>query len=84
IVQLTLTGSGGKRSHALPIQAGMIRDRRIEVPFTIRAKRGGVFSLLARVADPNTKGAMTCSCGCGGTPRPACAHSCGGNPCTGG
>ena len=25
----------------------------------------------------------TCKCGCAGTARPACAHSCGGNPCTG-
>ncbi|MGH9554253.1 MAG: hypothetical protein ACRD2Y_00390, partial [Terriglobales bacterium] len=57
IVELTLTGSSGKRSHVLSIQPGMIRDGKIEVPFTIRAKRGGAFSLLARVADPNMKGA---------------------------
>lgn len=36
--------------------------------------------LLAR---GQTNLAATCKCGCAGTARPACAHSCGGNPCTG-
>jgi hypothetical protein len=49
--------------------------------------------VLAAICFPNSAKLMArgmphfapakCTCGCGGTPRPACAHSCGGNPCTG-
>ena len=37
--------------------------------------------LMARSATRHAP--ASCTCGCGGTPRPACAHSCGGSPCTG-
>jgi hypothetical protein len=49
--------------------------------------------VLAAICFPNTAKLIagspphfapaTCKCGCAGTARPACAHSCGGNPCTG-
>jgi hypothetical protein len=58
------------------------------------ASWGSVFLfVLAAIFFPNTPKLMarsaphfapaTCKCGCAGTARPACAHSCGGNPCTG-
>jgi hypothetical protein len=66
----------------LKLTAAMVSEGRIEVPLQIQAKKGGSFTLLSSIADPNQK-AATCTCGCKGTPRPACAHSCGGDPCTG-
>ncbi len=83
IIALELTGGGKGNQLEKRIEPGMIRNGRIEIPFTIRSRRGGGFQIIGGVFDPQTMGA-TCSCGCGGTPRPACAHSCGGNPCTGG
>jgi hypothetical protein len=82
---VTLQAQGGKQSGnavEIKIEAGMVQDGRIEVPLQITAKKGGSFTLLSSLTDPQTAPAK-CSCGCGGTPRPACAHSCGGDPCTG-
>jgi hypothetical protein len=66
------------------IERGMIQNGRIEIPLTIQARRGGSFEIIGNVFDPQALATATCSCGCGGTARPACAYSCGGNPCTGG
>jgi len=65
------------------IEPGMVRNGRIEIPLTIRARRGGGFQVVGGVYDPQALATAKCSCGCGGTPRPACAYSCGGGPCTG-
>ncbi len=85
IVSLRLTGASSKGGlYDVRIEPGMIREGRVEIPFTVRARRKGAFSLVGGVFDLPASEAATCSCGCGGTPRPACAHSCGENPCTGG
>ena len=80
---IQLQASGGSEKITKRIEPGMIKDGRIEIPMTIHATQGGGFLIVGGVHDPNVKASAKCSCGCGGTPRPACAHSCGGNPCTG-
>jgi hypothetical protein len=65
------------------IDRGMIQNGRIEIPLTIQSRRGGSFEIIGNVFDPQALATAKCSCGCGGTARPACAYSCGGNPCTG-
>ena len=83
IVELQLTGGGKGNVLEKHIEPGMIHDNRIEIPFTIHARRAGGFQLVGGVSDPKAPNVAGCSCGCGGTPRPACAYSCGGGPCTG-
>jgi hypothetical protein len=83
IIALQLVGGGGTDRLEKRIDPGMIQNGRIEVPLMIRGRRGGSFQVVGGVYDPQALASATCSCGCGGTPRPACAHSCGGNPCTG-
>jgi len=83
IVALQLTGGGKGNVLEKRIEPGMIHNGRIEIPFTIRAHRAGGFQLVGGVSDPQAPNVAGCSCGCGGTPRPACAYSCGGGPCTG-
>ena len=82
-IALRLVGSGGTDKVEKRVDAGMIRDGRIELPMSIQGRRGGTFTIVGGIHDPQGMSAPKCSCGCGGTPRPACAHSCGGNPCTG-
>jgi hypothetical protein len=74
---------GGTDTIEKRIEPGMIHNGQIEIPLTISARRGGGFQVVGGVFDPKALSAATCSCGCGGTARPACAYSCGGNPCTG-
>jgi hypothetical protein len=45
--------------------------------------KGTVKDPQSSVVSGATLAAAKCTCGCAGTARPACAHSCGGNPCTG-
>jgi hypothetical protein len=80
---IQLQAAGGSEKITKTIESGMIKNGRIEIPLNIHATQGGGFLIVGVVSDPNAKAAAKCSCGCGGTPRPACAHSCGGNPCTG-
>ena len=84
IIALSLAGTGPAVQLERRIEPGMIQNGQVVIPFTIRSHRGGGFRIVGGAFDPRTMGAAGCSCGCGGTPRPACAHSCGGDPCTGG
>jgi len=83
IIELRLVSGSGTDKLEKRIDPSMIQNGRIEVPLILRGRRGGSFQVVGGVYDPQALASATCSCGCGGTPRPACAHSCGGNPCTG-
>ncbi len=74
---------GGTDKIEKRIEPNMIQNGRIEIPLTIRARQSGGFQVVGGVYDPQALATAKCSCGCGGTPRPACAYSCGGGPCTG-
>lgn len=79
---IQLQAAGGSEKITKRIESNMIKNGRIEIPLTIRASQGGGFLIVGSVQDPTARTAK-CSCGCGGTPRPACAHSCGGTACAG-
>jgi hypothetical protein len=83
IVELRLVSGRGTDKLETRIEPSMIQNSRVEIPLMLRGRRGGSFQVVGGVYDPQALASATCSCGCGGTPRPACAHSCGGNPCTG-
>ena len=83
IIELEVTGMRGSDSLQRRIEKGMIKDGSITIPLTIRGRQRGPFTVVATLFDPEALTSARCSCGCGGTPRPACAHSCKGNPCTG-
>lgn len=83
IIELEISGARGSDSLQRRIDKAMIKDGLITVPLTITGRQRGAFNVVATLFDPAALTTANCSCGCGGTPRPACAHSCKGNPCLG-
>lgn len=77
----TTAGSGD--AFKITLTDTMVAGGAVEVPFVINSLKTGSFSVVATLTDPADSQKKTCTCGCKGTPRPACAHSCGGDPCTG-